>query len=165
MKNKIIYFLLILFLLFFSFCDNQKKITSQKTLYKISGKAYSKTMFCGGIKPPEEVIKEFSKPFEIASSTLIFKNKSDSNIVVLTKTDKFGNFSVKLNSGTWLLYLSKDFSDNNDGILKKMNIDKKCVNLYNTIFAEIEIINNIENYNLILVFNYNLCNTDAHLKP
>jgi len=114
MKSIFLHFILILSI---SSCVAQK---SKNKMYIISGKVTETSDYCGGARPPEELIEQLKTPKPLADKVLIIKsgkNNSLTKSIQKTKTDPYGNFTLVLKAGTYCIVdeeKSKKFASKND---------------------------------------------------
>lgn len=125
--------LLIVFLLFSLGCFSQKDIISdveENVLVEIS--ITQTSSYCGGAKPPPELIAELKIPHPLAKKTLFIKkgelNTFDSKIFLEVVSDSLGKVKIHLPAGKYFIVdeLKKDTSFYNNLIKKYAKETSRC---------------------------------------
>jgi len=113
MKMKL-YFILIFFIpnLLFS----QKKVKSSKNFSIVKGIVNQTYSYCGGARPPDELLIELAKPKPLSNYKLYIKKNTPSIIDAIIMdsviTDKNGRFNIRLKKGHYV-FIDSNYKDRN----------------------------------------------------
>lgn len=120
-----------------SACDASKTSVSVSpklaTHYTISGSVKQTSSYCGGARPPQELITRLATPTPYPGKTFYIRagRVNDVKIKVLTSftTDKDGNFSINLSAGTYAILLKEQVTEMNaaDYETKTQAVDINCL--------------------------------------
>lgn len=90
-------------------CAQRKKMTAGAEI-TVYGTLTQTSMWCGGARPPEELVKELATPKPLDTYDLYIRkdtNNLSNPILYKVKTDKNGNFTLKLKAGKYVVVDSK----------------------------------------------------------
>jgi hypothetical protein len=113
MKMKL-YFILIFFIpnLLFS----QKKVKSSKNFSIVKGIVNQTYSYCGGARPPDELLIELAKPKPLSNYKLYIKKNIPSIIDAIIMdsiiTDQNGRFNIRLKKGNYV-FIDSNYKDRN----------------------------------------------------
>lgn len=93
-----------MFLFTILFCS---VLSAQKGWVTVRGLITYTSQYCGGARPPEELLKELATPKPYAEKVIFIKkgnqNPFTNKVLYRIKTDSLGRYSVKLKSGIYII--------------------------------------------------------------
>lgn len=94
---------------------------------KVKAQINFEQSYCGGIRPPAEILENITKPKPYANKTIvIISNKGN---VDSLKTNETGFFSVKLKKGSYKVFESWRFYKKGSEGLPESNFEKDCLKI------------------------------------
>lgn len=136
--------------------QNNETNNTTNTSTNISGSAWYKNKYCGGMRPTPEVENQYNKEYVVPSCKLKFINN---NTVVYATTDANGNFNAPLTAGTWNYTL---VSTQGSGL----PIDMSCEKYFDHSYGSVEISDKKNNpIRLLFAFPCDPCDPYSNMRP
>jgi hypothetical protein len=136
-RSGIILRLLLAGLLLFSLAACSQKAATQSTpAYKISGLITQTHAYCGGIRPPADLLNQLNTPQPFPGKKLFIRsgkeNVIDQKIMSEFIPDSGGHFSVQLPSGTYCIIQEEQVKDLDIPAFRKklpanLKLDEACL--------------------------------------
>jgi len=101
--------------------------------YIISGKVTQTSSYCGGARPPEEMLKRLATPVVFPGKKFYIRkgkiNNTKAKIVKSFVTDSTGSFSIRLAPGTYSIILEEQVHKirSGDYTKKYQVVDNRCL--------------------------------------
>ena len=107
-----LFFILLIPNLFFS----QKRINKSSHFSIVKGVVNQTSSYCGGARPPDDLLEELAKPKPLTNYKLYIKKNTPSIIDAIIMdsviTDKNGRFNIRLKKGNYV-FIDSNYKDRN----------------------------------------------------
>jgi hypothetical protein len=101
--------------------------------YLITGTVQQTSSYCGGARPPQEILDNFKKPLPYANKIFYVRigeiNSLDNKIITKFTSDSSGNFTIRLPQGIYSILVEEQIKpiEAKDYITKLQTVDEKCL--------------------------------------
>ena len=110
--------------------DGETTDKNEAKTYKVAGQLMSTRDYCGGARPPEDLLKEYRTPKPFPGMT-IYARSGEANTGPVkaefsTDTDGEGRFSFDLPAGTWCILIAEKAARELYGGGPNIEVDQEC---------------------------------------
>ena len=134
-KLALTYLLITVLVVFLNSCNNNKAMvkSSSDSSFLITGIVLQTSSYCGGAKPPQELLDKLNTPKAYPDKTFYVragsKNDVNEKIVVKFSSKMDGTFSFNLKPGTYSVIMEEQLSmiELTDYNTKNQKVDEKCL--------------------------------------